>query len=243
MTLSLVLAFLFFIGSVFGWCLELLYRHIMSPNKKWINPGFCTGPYLPIYGLGLCTAFLIAIFEEHFFTTNTWLNHLMIFLAMSVAMTLIELLGGILCEDVFHVSLWDYSKEWGNFRGFICPKFSFYWALIGGIYYFGIHPHILNALAWLSRNLAFSFVIGYFFGVFTLDLVYSGQVIAKVRRFAKENDIVVRVEEVKEKLQFIREQNRLRRRIFFQYAGFANFREQLESIKKDVAKYKISDII
>ena len=59
MRLSLVLAFLFFIGSCFGWVLELLYRNLTHRHKKWINPGFCTGPYLPIYGFGLCTLFLL----------------------------------------------------------------------------------------------------------------------------------------------------------------------------------------
>lgn len=53
MRLSLALAFLFFIGSCFGWVLELLYRNLTHRHKKWINPGFCTGPYLPIYGFGL----------------------------------------------------------------------------------------------------------------------------------------------------------------------------------------------
>ena len=38
----LTLAYLFFIGSVLGWVLELLYRNIISTNHKWINPVFCT---------------------------------------------------------------------------------------------------------------------------------------------------------------------------------------------------------
>ncbi len=38
MRLSLVLAFLFFIGSCFGWVLELLYRNLTHRHKKWINP-------------------------------------------------------------------------------------------------------------------------------------------------------------------------------------------------------------
>lgn len=47
MTLLLKLAFLFFIGSVTGWILELLYRRFLSdtnPERKWINPGFLAGP-------------------------------------------------------------------------------------------------------------------------------------------------------------------------------------------------------
>ena len=63
MNLFLTLAYLFFIGSTLGWVAELLYRRFLSganPERKWINPGFCTGPYLPIYGFGLCTLFLLA---------------------------------------------------------------------------------------------------------------------------------------------------------------------------------------
>lgn len=63
MNTFLVLAFLFFIGSTFGWVLELFYRRFFSRNnkeRKWINPGFCTGPYLPLYGSGLCLLYLIA---------------------------------------------------------------------------------------------------------------------------------------------------------------------------------------
>ena len=47
MSLFLTLAYLFFIGSVFGWVLELLFRKFFSrsnPEHKWINPGFCVRP-------------------------------------------------------------------------------------------------------------------------------------------------------------------------------------------------------
>ncbi len=60
MNLFLTIAYLFFIGSVLGWCLKLVFRKFFSaanPEHKWINPGFCVGPYLPIYGFGLCVLF------------------------------------------------------------------------------------------------------------------------------------------------------------------------------------------
>ena len=63
MNFFLTLAYLFFIGSVSGWVLELFFRKFFSasnPEHKWINPGFCTGPYLPIYGFGLCALYLLA---------------------------------------------------------------------------------------------------------------------------------------------------------------------------------------
>ena len=52
MSFVLLLAFLFFVGSLTGWVLELFYRRFVS-QKKWVNPGFLSGPYLPIYGFGL----------------------------------------------------------------------------------------------------------------------------------------------------------------------------------------------
>lgn len=59
MNLFLELSFIFFMGSMAGWVLEVLFRRFFSkanPERKWINPGFCTGPYVPLYGLGLSLA-------------------------------------------------------------------------------------------------------------------------------------------------------------------------------------------
>lgn len=136
MRLSLVLAFLFFIGSCFGWVLELLYRNLTHRHKKWINPGFCTGPYLPIYGFGLCTLFLLASLENLHLIANPVWNRVVLFIAMAVAMTLIEYIAGLACLKYLKVRLWDYSNLWGNIQGIICPLFSFFWAALGAAYYF-----------------------------------------------------------------------------------------------------------
>lgn len=196
MNLFLTLAFLFSIGATCGWVLELFYRHFASGPKgqrKWINPGFCTGPYLPIYGCGLCVLFLLAMLEG----ALPWMNKLVMFLFMAVAMTAIEYVAGLWCLKRTKVRLWDYSNQWGNIQGIICPKFSLYWGILGALYYFLIHPRILGALDWLSRNLAFSFVIGMFFGVFLIDFAHSAQLVSKLRKFAEENDVVVRYEALK----------------------------------------------
>lgn len=204
MSFALTLAFLFFIGSLFGWVLELLYRNLCKsrkPGQKWINPGFCTGPYVPLYGFGLCTLFLLALVEEKNLISNPVLNKIVTILIMAVAMTVIEYIAGILCLKVFHVRLWDYSKLWGNIQGLICPVFSLIWGLIGAAYDLFVHPYILGALSWLSHNLAFSFFIGAFFGVFTIDVIHSGGIVQKIRAFARENDVVVIYEAFKAHLE------------------------------------------
>jgi len=199
-TILLVLAFLFFVGSMFGWGLELIYRRFFSannPERKWINPGFCTGPYLPLYGSGLCVLYLIAGIRPYINLGNKVLDSAVLLLAMALAMTVIEYIAGIISYKGFHVRLWDYSGEWGNIQGIICPKFSLFWGILGVAYYYLIHPNILDALDWLAHNLASSFFIGVFYGVFVIDLVHSANLIAKLKQIAEENDVVVRYEELK----------------------------------------------
>ena len=199
MSFVLILAFLFYMGSLTGWVLELFYRRFFSQHK-WVNPGFLSGPYLPIYGLGLIVLYLIASFGENLSIENTYLRHGILFLIMAVCMTLIELVAGEICLHYFRVRLWDYSDNFANYKGLICPRYSFFWSLLGAVYYFLIHPHILDALDWLSRNLAFSFFIGFFYGVFVLDLVHATRLVVAIKKFARQKQIVLHYEELKERI-------------------------------------------
>jgi len=204
MSLFLMLAFVFFVGSTIGWIIELFFRKFLSinnPEKKWINPGFCAGPYLPIYGFGLCIMYLFASAEKYQLIPNPVYNRVLMFTLAAISATILEYAAGIICLKIFKVRLWDYSKEPGNIQGIICPRFSLIWAAICVIYYFFIHPHILDALKWFSDNLTFSFIIGLFFGIFIIDVCYSGQIIIKLKRFAKENNIIIAYETLKAQIQ------------------------------------------
>lgn len=223
MDLFLTLAFLFFVGSVAGWVMELLFRRFFSrsnPERKWINPGFCTGPYVPLYGFGLCIMFLITSLEERSLIADPFWNKAVLFLGSAVAMTVIEYIAGILCLKVLKVRLWDYSDDWGNIQGIICPLFSLIWAVLGAVYAFLIHPHILEALHWLANNLAFSFVIGLFFGVFLIDVVHSAQLVVKLRQFADEHQVVLRYERIKSHIRAAHDQTAQ------QYHFFQPFRSE-----------------
>lgn len=207
----LKLAFLFFIGCTLGWGLEVFYRRFKKENiaRRWINPGMLVGPYLPIYGLGLCMLYLLAGLEHTALISHiTVLSKVLLFVVMAVFMTLLEFTAGIIFIKGLKVKLWDYSAEKFNIMGIICPRFSFFWALLGAVYYFFIHPWIEGALAWFGDNLAFSFVVGMFFGVFAIDLAYSFNLLAKVRAFADEHDVVVVYETLRAEVLMAAEKKR-----------------------------------
>ena len=90
---------------------------------------------------------------------------------------------------------------------------------------FGVHPYIQEALLWLSENLAFSFVIGMFYGVFLIDLAQSIQLTARMKMFADEHDIIVRYEDMKLHIRQFRE--RAGMRAYFMFA----FRSELPIVE------------
>lgn len=209
MDLFMKLAFLFLIGSLIGWGIEVVFRRFFSaanPERKWINPGFLSGPYLPLYGFSLCVLYLLASCEPLLPVPNPVWRKAALFAVMALCVTGVEYLAGLIFIKGLHVKLWDYSTQWGNVNGIICPKFTLFWLALSAAYYFLVHPHILDSLAWLANNLAFSFFIGFFYGVFAIDFVASARLVARIKRFAEENGIVVRLEELRAHIRKSREE-------------------------------------
>lgn len=234
MNIFLIYAFLFSMGSMLGWVIELLYRHKFSasnPEHRWINPGFCVGPYLPLYGFGLCILYFMAMIIGKF-EMNRAVEWVLAIILIAVLLTALEYAAGIFLIKAANVRLWDYSHLWGNVNGLICPLFTFFWTLMGVFYYFAIHPYILDAVAWLASNLAFSFVIGVFYGVFTIDVCYSINFVSKVKAFADENDIIVKYEELKNAAYERRQERREKVKFFFNLPPVNAIHESLEQYRK-----------
>jgi len=199
MNILLVLAFLFFTGSTLGWILEVFWRRFFSknnPEKKWINPGFLTGPYLPLYGLSLIILFLLS-FTDVSFIKSPGLQKTILFIFMAVCITCIEYVAGLIFIKGMNIKLWDYSKNRFNIKGIICLQYSFYWIILSAVYYFLIHPKILSWLYWFTNHLTFSFTVGFFYGIFFMDLCYTFNLSAKIRKYAREEKIIIRYENLK----------------------------------------------
>ena len=173
---------LFVIGSLVGWVIELFFRRYVS-QKKWMNPGFLVGPYLPIYGFGvLC---LYAVSNISFGISQQWLDVIIHILLIGVLMTLVEFLAGLIFIKGLHVKLWDYSNRKGNIMGIICPSFSLIWLAVGSLYFFFLNPSLVKVIGWISENLIYTYFIGGVVGAMIVDFAYSLHIGIKVKQFAE----------------------------------------------------------
>ena len=236
MNVLLLLAFLFYVGSIVGYLLEVIFRRFFCKEKQWINPGFLVGPYEPLYGFGLIILFLINMIDFTFVGNET-LSILFEIVLMAIGVTVLEYVTGLIFVKGLKIKLWDYSDRWGNVQGIICPVYSFLWTAVCIIYYFFISPQIMSALSWFTNNLTFSFFIGFFFGILFIDLCYTCHVVHKIRKFAKEHDIVVRYNNLKESInEFNKKQKERLGRIFPFGTNLTRFREKLDYYKDAVSK-------
>lgn len=237
MNILLRYIFLFWIGCTVGWGMEVLFRRFKKSNtsRKWINPGFLTGPYLPLYGFGLCILYLLSRFAELSPFDSALLTHIYIVALMTVSMTVLELVTGLIFIKTTNVRLWDYSEEWANYKGIICPKFSIIWGVLGSAYYFFIDRYICNAVIWFYNNLAFAFILGVFFGIFAIDFAYNTDLIFKIKKLAEEHEIQVRYDELKQQIALLNED--LHKKIHF-FRAFKSPISLSELIKKYKTRYK-----
>lgn len=111
------LCWFYFIYSFIGWCGEVCVAALRK--KKFINRGFVSGPFCPIYGTGAVAfaIFLPELKENPFF----------LFLGGMILASFIEFATGALLEKLFHKKWWDYSDIRFNFDGYICARYALLW--------------------------------------------------------------------------------------------------------------------
>jgi len=191
-----IVSTLFVIGSLLGWVIELFFRRFVS-QKKWMNPGFLTGPYLPIYGFGV--AVLYAVSNIPLKIDNQVIDIIIRIIIIGVGMTLIEFIAGLIFIKGCGIKLWDYSNRKGNIMGIICPSFSLIWLVVGSLYYFLLNPVLVLGISWISENLIYTYFIGAVIGAMIVDFAYSIHLATKLKQFKELQNL--RFEEFKKELK------------------------------------------
>lgn len=223
----LTVMFIFLVGCMLGYLLEVLFRRYVSA-KKWVNPGFMQGPWLPLYGFGLVLMFLLSWIILSFmpsslvfynptgdlfgleYSSGPTVYDLIPICIMGIAMTVLEFVAGLIFVKGFKVRLWDYSNMKGNVMGVICPVFSLIWFAVSILFYYGLNPYVFEAFkmsfAYMFgsseygsvAHFGFIFFLGVVYGIFLIDFIKSIGIFSRVSKIAKNSNIVARYEKLME---------------------------------------------
>lgn len=104
------LILLFFSYAFIGWCIEVTLKYFQF--HRFINRGFLTGPWLPIYGSG---AVLITIAVKGAAPLESSIGTT--FVLSLLLRGLLEYLTSYFLEKRFHARWWDYSQKPMNLHG------------------------------------------------------------------------------------------------------------------------------
>ena len=166
------LVLLFFAYAFLGWCIEVTLKFFQF--HRFINRGFLTGPWLPIYGSGaaLITVVIKGLSPLEFSVGTT-------FAVSFLLCGFLEYMTSYVLEKRFHARWWDYSQKPMNLHGRVWIGNLILFGLGGVLIVVLINPLLLRLSGHMSLTLreilAFSlsalFIADYVMSHFVLKLV------------------------------------------------------------------------
>ena len=169
------LALIFFAYAFLGWCIEVTLKYFEF--HRFINRGFLTGPWLPIYGSG---AALITLATDGLAPLDKSLGSC--FLISFVLCGTVEYLTSFVMEKRFHARWWDYSQKPMNLHGRVWIGNLILFGLGGVLIAKLLNPLLLVVLRRMSLlgreilagSLGLVFLADYVMSHFVLKLVKIG---------------------------------------------------------------------
>ena len=96
---------IFLLYSFLGYIFEIIVDLIMKIKP---SSGIMSGPFTPIYGLGVLIMLQIKDLYQRL-DLNKFLEIALYFITVIIVLTILEQIGGMLLDKVFNKTLWDYS--------------------------------------------------------------------------------------------------------------------------------------
>lgn len=155
----------FFIYSILGFLLEGTFTLITSNH---FSSGILYGPWTPVYGFG---AILTIIISKKIFKTmhqSRLIETIVTFLVLTIVLTLIEWLGGIIIENLFQETLWNYKNFKFNIGKYISLEMAIIWGLISIFIIYFIKPIIDKIENKIPKFITISITI-----IFLIDVILT----------------------------------------------------------------------
>ena len=155
--------FLFF--SILGFIYENILQLILTGD---FTSNHFYGPWMPIYGFGV----IIMIFLTRLIFNNLkikrWQKIILLFISVTVILTIIELVGGYLTEFIFHKSFWDYRNMKYNFGKYISLEVSLVWGTACLIFLYVVKPLTDNFIKKIPKFISIILLI-----LIMIDFIFS----------------------------------------------------------------------
>lgn len=133
----------FIIYSLLGYLLETSLAFI---TKSGFQSGIMNGFWTPIYGIGV----VIILLLSHYFFMNLhmprWIETIIVFFIVSIFLSCLELIGGILIEKTFDISFWNYSNHRLHIGKYISLEMTLVWGIATVLFIYIINPSLENVI-------------------------------------------------------------------------------------------------
>ena len=147
---------IFFIFSMFGYIMECIFNFIC---KEKPGSGILSLPWTPIYGFGSVLIELVHNFIQKKIYILGYQKAFLLSISMMIILTLIELIGGIFIEKVFHKTFWDYRKFRFNIGKYISLEVSLIWAFSSVILSYVVIPFLKPYILTIPEYITTTFII------------------------------------------------------------------------------------
>lgn len=128
---------MFFINSFLGFLLETSLKYFVFHG---VNNGILFGPWIPVYGFG---AVIITFFGQFFYhklkLSKLW-KTIFLFFVFFLLLSLLEWVGGVLIEFIFHKEFWNYRNQKYNIGPYISLAMSLFWSFLSIIFFYFLLP-------------------------------------------------------------------------------------------------------
>jgi uncharacterized membrane protein len=168
-----------------GWIIEA--AHPSCNEKKIVNVGFLSGPFLPIYEFGAVIITSVRIEAQKFPEIASWAVTLL-------SPTALEYFGSWIMEKILKLKLWDYSSERLHLNGGIYLKLSVMWAFLAMAHALAIQPLVFKRIMALGPYYS-HFIAGVLAACFARDVNCSIRSLLHFKDF--QNNIRLLIEKGK----------------------------------------------
>lgn len=128
---------LFFINSFLGFLLETGLKAFVFHD---MNNGILFGPWIPVYGFGAVIIVVVSKIIFHKLKLSKLSQTVILFFIVVLLLSLLEWLGGIVIEILFHKEFWNYRNQKFNIGPYISLGMSLLWGFIAIVLVYVVLP-------------------------------------------------------------------------------------------------------